>query len=489
MSDPHESPLEEEVAKSDESGVMPAPTTFWPILMSMGPGVIIAGGIVGSGELIATTKTGAEAGYSLLWLIIIGCVVKVFAQVEFGRFSINTGRTALEGMNELPGPRFKTNWLLWYATITVLFIVSQQGGIVGAAGQSLALTVPITGDFTAWVDASRASELVEYETTYDDAIWSCGLTLLTVVLLSSGRYSLVQNISLVFVLSFTVVTIGNLIALQSIPDWAMSWENLAYGLSFQLPEPSEDLTRAPVTTAMATFGIIGLGAFELIFYPYWCLEKGYARHVGKPDTPGWAERARGWLRIMQYDAWGAMALYTTSTVAFYILGASVLHRQGLNPDSSQLVPVLTEMYRPVFGEAAGVIFLSGAFAVLYSTFFSACASLARLCADLMKFYDLRPDTEESYHRWVGRFGIIIPLVGFVMYYTIRLPGQMILAAGLMQSVMLPMLGAAALYFRYYRCHSGITPSKAWDVFLWLSCISLLIAGIVTAYLKLMPYFN
>ena len=47
------------------------------ILRYLGPGLIIAASIVGSGELIATTKTGAEAGIDLLWLIILGCVIKV----------------------------------------------------------------------------------------------------------------------------------------------------------------------------------------------------------------------------------------------------------------------------------------------------------------------------------------------------------------------------------------------------------------------------
>ncbi len=35
-----------------------------------------------------------------------------------------------------------------------------------------------------------------------------------------------------------------------------------------------------IVTALATFGIIGVGASELISYPYWCLEKGYARSAG-----------------------------------------------------------------------------------------------------------------------------------------------------------------------------------------------------------------
>ena len=56
----------------------PAPTRFFDILKHLGPGIIIAGSIVGSGELIATTLVGAKTGFVLLWLIVLGCVIKVF---------------------------------------------------------------------------------------------------------------------------------------------------------------------------------------------------------------------------------------------------------------------------------------------------------------------------------------------------------------------------------------------------------------------------
>ena len=45
---------------------------------------------------------------------------------------------------------------------------------------------------------------------------------------------------------------------------------LKRGLSFGFPEGNK-----PLITALATFGIIGVGASELLAYPYWCLEKGY----------------------------------------------------------------------------------------------------------------------------------------------------------------------------------------------------------------------
>src|SRR5205085_4928163 len=90
------------------------PVNIVGILSRLGPGLIIAGSIVGSGELIATTKTGAEAGFWLLWLIVIGCVIKVFVQVELGRDTISTGKTTMAALSEVPGPSIKGhgNWLL-----------------------------------------------------------------------------------------------------------------------------------------------------------------------------------------------------------------------------------------------------------------------------------------------------------------------------------------------------------------------------------------
>ena len=57
------------------------PRTLAGRLREIGPGIIVSGAIVGSGELIVTTKLGAEAGFVLLWLILFSCVIKVFLQI------------------------------------------------------------------------------------------------------------------------------------------------------------------------------------------------------------------------------------------------------------------------------------------------------------------------------------------------------------------------------------------------------------------------
>ena len=60
---------------NEQSSIKEPPKTFGGVLRQLGPGLIIAGAIVGSGELVATTAVGAEAGFVLLWLIIIGCLI------------------------------------------------------------------------------------------------------------------------------------------------------------------------------------------------------------------------------------------------------------------------------------------------------------------------------------------------------------------------------------------------------------------------------
>ena len=90
---------------------------------------------------------------------------------------------------------------------------------------------------------------------------------------------------------------------------------------------------AAVALAFSAFGITGVGASELFAYPYWCIEKGYARYAGvRTEDEAWATRARGWTRVMQLDAWFSMVVFTVATVAFYFLGAAVLaSRRGSTP--------------------------------------------------------------------------------------------------------------------------------------------------------------
>ena len=637
----------------DLSGIQAPPTTIPGILKKLGPGLIIAGSIVGSGELIATTSTGAQAGFALLWLIIIGCVIKVFVQVELGRFTIVTGTTTMRGLNMVPGPRFgQSNWILVLWFVMFIAILGQLGGIVGGVGQALSISAPLSNygslhneyrreetqlvvnraiwanlksqkekdkkaaeirnlegraliSFNALTNAAddvsgafesaigsaqlafqalntmenlsktepttnnvfnlfverilptpkmrarleagahladlRATDASEDEISKaeitlvkldgelqslidnempslagveqrserdplrlfsenletfvtkralskppnpnDDKIWSIILTAITVVLLVAGRYGLIEAFSTTLVGLFTLVTIVNVLYLQGQAAWAVSLGDIMDGLRFRLPPDPVDGPH-PLSTAFATFGIIGVGTAELIAYPYWCYEKGYAKFTGPNDgSQEWVDRAKGWLKVLRWDAWGSMCVYTFATIAFYLLGAAILGRTELDPKGPEMIRYLGVMYQPVFGEVAEVLFLFGAFAVLYSTFFVANAGNARMFSDAVRTMGLISDTDKSYKKSVKIMSGVLPVLCATFFVIGFEPRAMVMTSGAIQAILLPVVGFSAIYFRQKHIDQRVAPGPLWDKFLYISAFGMLIASIAAIYLK------
>ncbi|MCA9053035.1 MAG: Nramp family divalent metal transporter [Planctomycetaceae bacterium] len=336
----------------------------------------------------------------------------------------------------------------------------------------------------AGVEARHAAEQVNALTepwTWDDKWWAAVVTFLTIGLLANGRYGIIQNLSTVLVVLFTFLTVGNAISLQTTEQWSLSASTLLRGLSFGLPESG-----AGLKMALATFGIIGVGATELITYPYWCIEKGYARYTGwRSDDPSWAERARGWMRVMHWDAFISMIVYTVATVAFYLLGAAVLFSEGRDPDGMRMVGTLAAAYVPVFGEYAKYLFLVGAIAVLYSTFLVANAGHARMFTDGLKVFGLMDRNSQKLHnRAITFFCVLLPFTCLAIFWSGINPVTAVAFAGMMQATMLPMIGFAALYCRWTATDPRLAPPRWWDVMLVLSFVGLFVVGVYGVYSKL-----
>lgn len=405
------------------SCIEPAPTTLRGLLRQLGPGLILSAIIVGAGELIVTPKLGAEVGFQLLWFIILGCLVKVFVQIELGRFAVTRGRTTLEALNTLPGPRLVVSWVMWVWLAMYLCLVPQVAGIVGGVATALKLGgVAISvGWLAVLVGASTAALLVV------------------------GRYRLVESFSTVLVGAFTLTTLVAVVALQLTP-YAVTGAQLASGFSFDLP--------ANLATAFGAFGLIGVGASELIYYPYWCLEKGYARKIGADDgSPEWRARAAAWLRVMRVDAWLSFAVYTTTTIAFYLLGAAILHAKQLRVEDSKMIETLSFMYLDAFGGWSMWVFLVGAVAVLFSTVFGGTASNARLLADSLAVFRVKRYADAEHRvRWVKISAVILAVAFTSTYLLVGNPVSLVFLGAVAQGMMLPFLAGAALYFHFTSRH-------------------------------------
>ena len=413
----------------------------------LGPGLIISAAIVGSGELIVTPKVGAANGFSLLWFVLLACIVKVFVQIELARVAIVERVTTLEAMNTVPGPRLRVSWLVWFWLFMYFGLVFQVAGLIGGCVlvfQSMGMNV------------SPNALLI-------------GITASGAALLVSGRYKPVEVVATLMVAAFTISTIVAMITLQWTP-YRVSASQIIDGLKFQLP--------ASFTVAFAAFGVTGVGASELVYYPYWCLEKGYARYIGERDgSPEWRMRLLGWLRVLHTDATLSMVIYTGATVAFFILGAAVLHSQGLQVTDRELIDTLKEMYQQTLGTIGAWIFLIGAFAVLYSTFFVATASNARLFADAVSIFGFVHYPDDAARRRMIRFACVgLPIASATAYFLFPQPVILVLIGAVGQGLLLPFLGGAALYFHHRRLGGIIRSSALWTLALWLSALAMMLAG-------------
>ncbi len=456
------------------------PVSLWAALKKIGPGIILAGSIVGSGELLLTTSLGANYGFAFLWLIIFSCIIKVFVQVELGRYAISSGKPTLGAINELPGPRLGAHWIVWCWLFMMLTTIFQLGAMTGTVGQSLNLAFPgvsasliesLGGTFPAWADSIRARPEIPW------AVLTC---VTAVGLLWSGSYRRIELITTVLVVGLTFITLTATCALPA-TNYPIPWHKVAEGMV-----PTQVLQAltfsAPVlgiAAAFGAFGITGVGASELFYYPYWCLEKGYARYAGRCE-PGddWARRARGWIRVMHLDAWVSMIVFTISTLAFYFMGATVLNPQGLDPKGTDMIKTLSRMFEDAFGPWTIVVFLIGAGAVLFKTLYISSAGNSRLLADFFSLAGfVRYERPEQRAKMIHRFSLLIPVIALILFVTFKDPRQMVVIGGFAQGLMLPLISGVTVFFRYRRTDRRITPSLVLDILLWIafvliSCVAL-----------------
>jgi Mn2+/Fe2+ NRAMP family transporter len=436
----------------------------------IGPGLILAASIVGTGELINTTSLGAKAGFSLLWLILLSCVIKVFVQVELGRYAITHGKTTIDAFDSLPGPRIGVSWLCWLWLVMMLTTQAQIAAMEGTVGQAAHMAFPGVSQWVTGVGGGLVASWGPYLANHQEHFWAAVTTVAAVSLLLSGGYKRLERITTFLVAAVTLFTVSSVLVLQW-TTFRITLPDIERG--FELAIPS-----AAVALAFSAFGITGVGASELVAYPYWCIEKGYARYTGaRSQDESWAQRARGWTRVMQIDAWFSMVVFTVATVAFYFLGAAVLHPQGLDPKGPEMIPTLSRMYlQPLEGTGLAALrpftrvgFLLGAWAVLFKTLYVATAANSRLTADFLSRLGLMGAFKSVKREWVVKlFCVIYPTLALGVYYAFREPQALIKAGGMAQALMLPFISGATIFLRRRDTDPRVGPSLLSNVLTWIA---------------------
>lgn len=434
----------------DQRKILEPPKGWGPSLRFLGPGMITSAAVVGSGELITATTLGAKVGFMLLWLVFVSTFVKVAVQIEIARWSISTGRPSIEGYDRVPPRIFGRGWASYLAILMFLQFVTSQAGVLGAAALALSLLIPAVSP--AW--------------------WVGLMVVVAIAIHFANRYRIVESVSTTLVVVVTVMVVIMVFGLQATP-FGFGWGDIGDGMTFRIAAGS-------MGVALSMFGLTGVGAGEISSYSFWCVEKGYAAWTGPNDgSEDWVRRARGWISVMKKDAWVSWVIYTASTASFYILGAAVLNRQGLEPTGTDVIETISSIFTSTVGAWAGPVFLVFAAIALFKTILANVPSLSRQTANALSVFGAFTWRDKPVRdKWMRGLMVFMPVFWGLLAVVFSAPLQMVIIGGILNALYLMAVAVCAVYLSLRDTDPRIRDGKPFMIYLLVSAIAIFAVGTI-----------
>ena len=290
---------------------LPAPPVLGDIrgwLRAVGPGVIVLGVAIGSGEFLLGPVAFVRHGLSLFWVVVIAVFLQTIFNTEVMRYTLATGEPVFTGfMRTRPS---STLWAWFYAGLYFLQI-GWPAWAGTAAGAMFFLFM------------RRLAQPADASTIYNIGI---GTFLLCVAVLSVGR-RIERTLELLnWVLVVTILGGFLIMALIFVPGatWAAAGAGL-FGFDATAGEFAFFPTGADFFLIGALVAYSGSGGVVNLTLSNWARDKGYGMgeragyiaaavggekvhlaHTGFIFTDGEEARRRwdGWWRLVRADQWG-----------------------------------------------------------------------------------------------------------------------------------------------------------------------------------------
>jgi len=302
-----------------------------------GPGLVFAAAAVGTSHIVQSTRAGAAYGLTLGVLILLVCALKYPLFRFAADYASATGENLVRGY----GRRGR-------ALVLLMFVTSAIEAVAALAGVSL-----VTASIGLWVIGSDLSPV-------HGAI---GLLLLSAVLVAIGRYRVIESITGILVVLFSVLTVVTTLA--SLPALTDAGAPLF---------PAFPLNRQNWSFAIAVSGWMPIGNTAAIMLAAWILAK--TRHSGRSAADARFDFNLG------YVASVALA------ICFLLIGAAVLHGgdETLPGASGPFVTSFVRLYTEAIGSWSSLPVSVAALAVMYSTLLAIVDGFPRMmsefCAEL-----------------------------------------------------------------------------------------------------------
>ncbi len=353
----------------------------------VGPGVIVLGLSIGSGEFLLGPAVFVRHGLSLLWVTVVAVFLQTIFNTELMRYTLATGEPVVTGfMRTRPS---STVWAWFYALLYFL----QSGWPAWAATSAGAFFFLAAKRLPGPADAA--------------ALYGIGVAtfLACVVLLLVGR-----RIARTLELFNWVVVVSILGGFLMLALWLVpgrTWLGSVAGLAgFDLTTGSFNLMPASADFFLiaALVAYSGCGGVANLTLSNWARDKGYGmgRHAGYISgaasgrrvevahggfrfSPGAEslDRWRGWWRIVRADQWG---IFFTGALLGMVLPA-LLYVTFIPHGSDIRGPAIAAALASAVGERSGALIAGGVALlgawILFKTQLDTVDSMTRAITDIL----------------------------------------------------------------------------------------------------------
>ena len=297
-------------------------------LKNLGPGLLFAGAAIGVSHLVQSTRAGADFGMGLLWALLLVNLFK-YPFFQFGpRYATATGESLLDGYLKLSKGVLATYYVLNIAT---MFTIQTAVTIVTAG-----LATNLFGDFLSFNVGNKLITSTE--------IYTVIILAICILLLTIGKYKLLDKLMKVIVFTLTISTIMAV---------SMAFLNKTEPLSFTQIIPDNGIE---IAFLIAFMGWMPAPLDVSVWQSLWAIEKNKET---KEYTPKSA--------LFDFNI-GYLSTIIIG-IGFLILGTLVMYHSGetFSNSASVFSGQLISMYTKNLGNWAYVIIGIAAFTTMFST--------------------------------------------------------------------------------------------------------------------------
>lgn len=332
------------------------------LFKSLLPGIFLFGFTVGTGSVTAMAKAGSDYGMSLLWTIFLSCVITYFLINLFGKFTLVSGYTALEGFKKHIHP-----------AVGIFFIVTLTAHVCGSVIGVMGIISDVCFEWSKnYVEGGIAP------------IWFAALFITIVYsIFLIGKTSVFQNVLAAVVGIMAICFLINFfILMPPISD-------ILNGFVPRIPETAPDKNAFLVMASM-----VGTTIFSGLFILRTTLVK----------EAGWTLKD---LKKQKRDALFAGLMMFVVSVSIMAAAAGTLYLQGTTLESvSEMITIL----EPMAGPFAVAIFAIGLIAAGVSSQFPNVVMLPWMLDD---YYQRKPNMKRKSYRiivlLISLLGLIVPI--------------------------------------------------------------------------------